>query len=82
MSGENDFNRDTASDIAIDITNELSENGLATEEYQLYQFVDLDALAQLLHSVKEPYHISFYVKDKKVILTETGVSVQHNQMVN
>ena len=78
MTGESEFNSDTANGITLGLINELAENGLGIGEYQLYQFVDPDALAQLLDSIEEPYHISFHVKNKKVIITETGISVQHS----
>ena len=82
MSEGDNFNIDDTSEITMRVVNTLSENGLAIEEYELHRFVDPDALAQLLDSIEDPFHISFFVKDRKVIVTEVGVSVQQNQALN
>ena len=64
------------SPLVVEIVDALADQGVASDSYQLHDYVDLDALSQLLDSVDGPFSVSFTVEDLRVAVTEDGVTAE------
>jgi len=61
------------SPLIVEIVDALEDQGVASASYQLHDYVDPDALSQLVDSVEGPFSVSFTVEGVKVTVTENGV---------
>jgi hypothetical protein len=66
----------TVSELVLAIVEALSEDGLASNQYQLQNHIDTDALAQLRASTGDTFICTFTVEDKLVTVTADGVEVE------
>jgi len=64
------------SPLLVEIVDALDDQGVAQDAYQLHDYVDPDALSQLVDSVEEPFSVSFTVKGVQVTVTEDGVTAE------
>lgn len=62
------------SSIVVAIVDALEDHGLEREMYQLYEYVDPNALENLVKSVDDPFTVTFTVKTVRVTVTEEGLS--------
>ncbi|WP_233255113.1 HalOD1 output domain-containing protein [Halopenitus persicus] len=63
------------SDLLVEIVGTLERYGLDCNDYQLYDFVDVEALAQLLNSASSDIEVRFTVEGIQLIATPEGVTV-------
>jgi len=64
------------SPLIVEIIEALDDQGVASASYQLHDYVDPDALSQLVDSVEGPFSVSFLVKGVQVTVTEDGVTAE------
>jgi len=62
--------------VVIEIVDALEASGLARDAYQLHDYVDPDALAQLTHSIKGEFTVTFTVETTHVHVTHEGVTTE------
>jgi len=60
--------------LVVEIVEALEEEGLDGETYQLHQYVDPDALTQLVASLNGEFTVSFTVDTIHVDVTQNGVT--------
>jgi len=59
----------------IDIIETLEAQGLDREKSQLYDYIDVDALEQLLYSSNGNVEVQFAVEEIRLTVTPEGVDV-------
>ncbi|ACM58889.1 hypothetical protein Hlac_3370 (plasmid) [Halorubrum lacusprofundi ATCC 49239] len=64
-----------SSDLLIDIIETLEAQGLDREKSQLYDYIDVDALEQLLYSSNGNVEVQFAVEEIRLTVTPEGVDV-------
>jgi len=64
-----------SSDLLIDIIETLEAQGLDREKSQLYDYIDVDALEQLLYSSNGNVEVQFAVEETGLTVTPEGVDV-------
>lgn len=64
---------DAAGDLVVEIIEALEAYGLDSTQYQLHDFVDVDALERVLSSASGPIEIRFTVEGVRVVVTPDGV---------
>lgn len=64
-----------SSDVLVDIVETLETCGLDSDEYQLYEYVDIEALEQLLNSSSGDVEVQFTVEGIQLAVTPEGIDV-------
>lgn len=67
--------RDRTSDLLVDIMTLLESRGLAGDSYQLYESIDIEALAELIDSAAGDTEIRFSVEGVDLVATQNGVGL-------
>lgn len=67
-----------SSDLLVDIVETLETYGLAWDEYQLYDYVDVEALAKLLNSASGDVEVQFVVEGIRLAVTPESVDALGN----
>jgi|AntRauMinimDraft_4_1070384.scaffolds.fasta_scaffold00847_2 hypothetical protein len=62
-------------DLLINIIETLEAQGLDREEFQLHDYIDVDALEQILYSSTEEVEIQFTVEEIRLAVTPESVAL-------
>nr|WP_241768137.1 HalOD1 output domain-containing protein [Haloferax sp. ATB1] len=65
----------TSSDLLVDIVETLEASGLENDTYQLHDYVDVDALDQLVNTSQADVEVQFTVEDVQLAVTPDNVDV-------
>lgn len=66
-------------ELIVEIVETLEAAGVASDSYRLYDYIDPDALVQVVRSLEVDYRISFAVESVRIEITEDSVEVDHGQ---
>lgn len=66
----------TVSELVFAIVEALSDDGLASDQYQLQNHIDTEALTQLRASAEDTFICTFTVEDRLVTVTADEVEVE------
>lgn len=61
------------SPLIVEIVEALNDQGMASASYQLHDYVDPDALEQVVASVSGDFTVAFTVETMRVVVTPDGV---------
>lgn len=64
-----------SSDVLVDIVETLDTCGLDSDEYQLYEYVDIEAIEQLLSSSSGDVEVQFTVGGVQLAVTPENIEV-------
>ena len=64
--------------LLLEIVDTLEEHGLCHDEYQLNQWVDIEALERLIDSADADLEVRFAVAEFQVLVTQSEVQVVSN----
>ena len=64
-----------SNNIVVDITETLEACGINRDEYQLYNYIDIDALERVLDSSSEEIKIHFIVEGIPLVVTSGSIDV-------
>jgi len=67
-------------DLLINIIETLEAQGLDRGEFQLHDYVDVDALEQILYSSNEDVEAQFTVEEIQLAVTPVSVDVLDNKV--
>ncbi len=62
-------------DLLVDIVETLETCGLGWDEYQLYDFIDVEALEQVLNSSSEDIEVQFSVEGIRLAVTRDNIKI-------
>ncbi|MFD1635410.1 HalOD1 output domain-containing protein (plasmid) [Haloplanus ruber] len=66
---------DVSPNLLVEIVNTLESQGLASDSYQLYDAVDVEALERILISSSSDVEVRFTVEDIQIVVTKDGATV-------
>ncbi|MUV57047.1 MULTISPECIES: HalOD1 output domain-containing protein [Halobacteriales] len=69
----------TSSDLLVDIVERLEACGLEDDTYQLHDYVDVDALDQLVNASQADVEVQFTVEGVQLVVTPDNVDVLIDQ---
>jgi len=61
--------------LLLEIIDTLEESGLESEQYQLQDSIDVEALKRLVDSAGGEFEIRFSVEERRVQITQDGVEL-------
>ncbi|RKD85202.1 HalOD1 output domain-containing protein [Halopiger aswanensis] len=69
-------------DLVVELVETLEAAGLDRDEYQLYDYVDVEALEQLLTGSNSDVKVRVTIAGVRIAVTPTGVEVLHDGSAN